>query len=295
MEHQEVAATSPLKTLHQEGLLRVGGRLQRSTLPYQAMHQMILPLYHHFTKLVDSAEHGKLLHAGPQLLIAPLRKKFCIPRIRNLVKTSYSSVPDLLQIQSTSNTAADGWATTISNPTLEAIPHNRCRLHWTHIAKIGHTRQQNYNKGLYCNFCLLCDKGCPHWGCHKSNYISISCCPETFHSTSRETKNNPLRQCYQLPRCIKPTSRNLQNASILITDGKGTGLLGHRRMWLEIHPTTWTSLRRIMGSSGEIYEIPPEKNTGLSHRHLRGTLHITCWDRGLSKFQTFVCLIQWSI
>ena len=47
MEHQEVAATSSLKTLHsfidQEGLLRLGGRLQQSTLPYQARHRMILP------------------------------------------------------------------------------------------------------------------------------------------------------------------------------------------------------------------------------------------------------------
>ena len=47
MEQQEVASTSSLKTLHpfidQEGLLRVGERLQQSTLPYQTMHQMILP------------------------------------------------------------------------------------------------------------------------------------------------------------------------------------------------------------------------------------------------------------
>ena len=53
MEQQEVASTSSLKTLHpfidQEGLLRVG-RLQQSTLPYQAMHQMILPPNHQFTK-----------------------------------------------------------------------------------------------------------------------------------------------------------------------------------------------------------------------------------------------------
>ena len=60
MEQQEVASTSSLKTIHpfidQEGLLRVG-RQQQSTLPYQAMHQMILPSNHHFTKLVVSAEH----------------------------------------------------------------------------------------------------------------------------------------------------------------------------------------------------------------------------------------------
>jgi hypothetical protein len=53
IERQEVAATSFLKTLHsfvdKEGHLRVGGRLQQFTLPYQAMHQMILPSNHHFT------------------------------------------------------------------------------------------------------------------------------------------------------------------------------------------------------------------------------------------------------
>ena len=61
MEQQEVVSTSSLKTMYpfidQEGLLRVGGQLQQSTLPYQAMHQMILPPIHHFTKLVVSAEH----------------------------------------------------------------------------------------------------------------------------------------------------------------------------------------------------------------------------------------------
>ena len=76
IEQQEVAARSSLKTLHpfidKEGLLRVGGRLQQSTLPYQTMHQMILPSNHHFTKLVVSAEHIRLHHAGPQLLIASL-------------------------------------------------------------------------------------------------------------------------------------------------------------------------------------------------------------------------------
>jgi hypothetical protein len=91
MEHQEVAATSSLKTLHpfidQEGLLRVGGRLQQSKISYQTIHQMILPPDHHLTRLVVSAEHIKLLHAGPQLLIASLRERYWIPRIRNVVKT----------------------------------------------------------------------------------------------------------------------------------------------------------------------------------------------------------------
>ena len=91
MEQQEVASTSSLMTLHsfidQEGLLSVGRRLQQSTLPYPAMNQMILPPNHHFTKLVVSAEHIRLRHAGPQLLTASLREKHWIPRIRNLVNS----------------------------------------------------------------------------------------------------------------------------------------------------------------------------------------------------------------
>ena len=91
MEQQEVSASSSLKILHpfigKEGLLRVAGKLQQSTLAYQKMHQMILPSNHNFIKLVVSAEHIRLHHAGPQLLIASLREKYWIRRMRNLVGT----------------------------------------------------------------------------------------------------------------------------------------------------------------------------------------------------------------
>jgi hypothetical protein len=97
MEQQEVASTSSLKTLHpfidQEGLLRVGGRLQQSNLPYQAMQQMILPPNHHFTKLVVSAKHIRLHHARPQLLTAITTRKILD---QELGKISRTSVPNLL-------------------------------------------------------------------------------------------------------------------------------------------------------------------------------------------------------
>ena len=45
VELQEVSTTSSLKALHpfvdNEGILRVGGRLQQSTLPYDVIHQII--------------------------------------------------------------------------------------------------------------------------------------------------------------------------------------------------------------------------------------------------------------
>ena len=80
VEFQKVSTTSSLKTLHpfldNEGILRVGGRLQQSTLPYDIVHQIILSPNHHFTKLLVSSKHIQLHHAGPQLLMASLRKKY---------------------------------------------------------------------------------------------------------------------------------------------------------------------------------------------------------------------------
>jgi hypothetical protein len=85
---QEVSTKSSLKCLHpfvdQEGLLRVGGRLQQSSFPYDDIHQMILPSNHYFTRIVVSAEHTRLLHAGPQLVIASIRQRFWIPHVKNL-------------------------------------------------------------------------------------------------------------------------------------------------------------------------------------------------------------------
>ena len=88
--HQEVSSKSSIKSLYpfvaDEGLLRVGGRLQHSSLPYGTVHQLILPPNHYFTELVVCAEHLRLLHAGPQLLLASLRRQYWIPRIRNVIK-----------------------------------------------------------------------------------------------------------------------------------------------------------------------------------------------------------------
>jgi len=89
-EKQEFAAYSTFKTLHpfpdKNYLIRFGERIQQSTLPYQTRLQMIRSANHHLTMLILSAEHLNLPHAGPQFLIASLREKYWIPRIRNLMR-----------------------------------------------------------------------------------------------------------------------------------------------------------------------------------------------------------------
>ena len=82
--------SSQLQPLHpfldKEGFLLVGGRLQHSNLPYDSKHQLILPPAHHHIGLIIMNEHLRLMHSGPQLLIASLRKQYSVPRVKQVIR-----------------------------------------------------------------------------------------------------------------------------------------------------------------------------------------------------------------
>ncbi|XP_049884830.1 uncharacterized protein LOC126379907 isoform X2 [Pectinophora gossypiella] len=61
--------------LDSQGLLRVGGRLCNSQYEYEKKHPVLLHAKHHLTKLLFTQEHHRLLHAGPQLLLASIRER----------------------------------------------------------------------------------------------------------------------------------------------------------------------------------------------------------------------------
>lgn len=62
--------------LDENGIIRVGGRLKNSKLPLDAKHQILLPSQHHVTKILINQQHLKNLHAGAQLVLSELRKKY---------------------------------------------------------------------------------------------------------------------------------------------------------------------------------------------------------------------------
>lgn len=72
--------------LDHTGLIRVGGRLQRSMLSDDAKHPYLLPKSSHVTSLLITAFHRRLLHAGPKLIIAMLRQEFWILSCREAVR-----------------------------------------------------------------------------------------------------------------------------------------------------------------------------------------------------------------
>ncbi|KAL9968821.1 hypothetical protein ACROYT_G020955 [Oculina patagonica] len=70
-----------------DGILRVGGRLELSSLPYDAKHPVILPKKHHVSKLVVAHIHNQGHHnLGVNFTLAELRQKFWIVNGREEIK-----------------------------------------------------------------------------------------------------------------------------------------------------------------------------------------------------------------
>ncbi|UYV73020.1 hypothetical protein LAZ67_10001579 [Cordylochernes scorpioides] len=68
------------------GILRVGGRLRKSSLQFSEKHPIILPHNHFVTQLIVQQFHVEHLHSGLQLTLCAIRQKYWIPSGRFLVK-----------------------------------------------------------------------------------------------------------------------------------------------------------------------------------------------------------------
>lgn len=86
----KIKSSSKLSSLNifldENNLLRVGGRLCNSDLPFDQKHPMLLCSKHPFTILLFKHNHVDLLHAGPQLLLSHIRQRWWIIGGRNLAK-----------------------------------------------------------------------------------------------------------------------------------------------------------------------------------------------------------------
>ncbi|XP_011877984.1 PREDICTED: uncharacterized protein LOC105567609 [Vollenhovia emeryi] len=71
--------------LDEHGLIRVGGRLDHTTLPFRTKHPILMDA-HPLVRLIVRATHLRALHAGLQLTLATIRRDFWIIRARNIIK-----------------------------------------------------------------------------------------------------------------------------------------------------------------------------------------------------------------
>ena len=74
-----------------EGILRVGGRLNQADIPAESKHPMILPRKSHVTTLIIRSTHEQLAHAGRGHVLARLREKFWIVGANSAVRQLISS------------------------------------------------------------------------------------------------------------------------------------------------------------------------------------------------------------
>ncbi|KAL0902136.1 hypothetical protein ABMA27_000080 [Loxostege sticticalis] len=74
--------------LDENGIIRVGGRIQNSPYSFDTKHPILLCSKHHLTKILFSHFHLKLIHAGPQLLLANIRQTYWPLGGRNLAKAT---------------------------------------------------------------------------------------------------------------------------------------------------------------------------------------------------------------
>ncbi|XP_055633678.1 uncharacterized protein LOC129774015 [Toxorhynchites rutilus septentrionalis] len=81
---KKLANLSPF--MDDKGLLRVGGRLQNSSLRYNSKHQLLLPHGHPVVEALVRAIHVEHLHVGPSGLLAILREMFWITRAKSTVR-----------------------------------------------------------------------------------------------------------------------------------------------------------------------------------------------------------------
>ncbi|XP_065074711.1 uncharacterized protein LOC135698594 [Ochlerotatus camptorhynchus] len=92
----QVKPNSKLKSLSPiivDGILRIGGRLRNASVSEDRKHPIILATHHPLTELIITSYHEKLLHAGPQLLIASVREKYWPLRVRNLARKIMGDLP----------------------------------------------------------------------------------------------------------------------------------------------------------------------------------------------------------
>lgn len=111
-----------------DGLLRVGGRIQESPFSYAKKHPIILPQHHNLTKLIAFSEHERLCHAGPQLLLAHLREKYWPINGKNLCKAVTLSCITCFKVKPKLLTKKNGKLTFCTTDTFRTIFHSWSRL-----------------------------------------------------------------------------------------------------------------------------------------------------------------------
>ena len=76
----------PLQPILVNGIIRVGGRLNKAPIPFEAKHQVIIPPAHRLSRLIIQDFHEGQLHVGREYTLALVRQQFWIPHGKSLTR-----------------------------------------------------------------------------------------------------------------------------------------------------------------------------------------------------------------
>lgn len=72
--------------LDENGIMRVGGRLQNLSAPLRTIHLVLMPDNHRFSELIYLDAHRPVMHGGVSDTLVQLRDRFRFLRARRMVK-----------------------------------------------------------------------------------------------------------------------------------------------------------------------------------------------------------------
>lgn len=72
--------------IDKDGLIRVGGRLKYSSIPYDGKHQIMLPEKHHVTQILVRQLHTDHFHVGQRGLLSIVRERYWPIKVKTLIK-----------------------------------------------------------------------------------------------------------------------------------------------------------------------------------------------------------------
>lgn len=152
----KLVALNPL--LDESGILRVGGRIENSPVSFDHKHPMLLPANHPLSYLITSYTHLKYLHAGPQLTLSLIRRKYWPLNGRNMIRQTIRKCIDCCKASPVTMTQkmADLPAKRIT-PTR---PFNVCAVDFAgpYLIKDSKVRNKKFLKAYVCIFVCFVTK-----------------------------------------------------------------------------------------------------------------------------------------
>ena len=83
---QKTSTLLSLRPILTDNLLRVGGKVAHSFLPFDSKHQIILAKKHHLSELLIKDIHVRNCHSGRELTLNLLRERFWIIHAKSLIR-----------------------------------------------------------------------------------------------------------------------------------------------------------------------------------------------------------------